>query len=220
MGFGLDSIFSAGVDLFQSERQLDRDADAADTAWRRGQENMGISNAFSAAEAQKAREFNERMSATAHQRQVEDLKGAGLNPLLSVNRGSAAAGPAASSATANAPTQAAAPRGSGLASAMAMERVNAEVDQTKELTKLTEEDWRLRKMDWNVRLADQRLRLQQTNTEEERTRAEKYNADILQSTAKGKALEGEIDEGDWGKFFRYLDRLRGSAGAYRDIRPR
>jgi len=218
--FGLDSIFSAGVDLFQSERQLDRDADAADTAWRRGQENLGISNAFSAAEAEKARAFNERMSASAHQREVNDLKAAGLNPMLSVNRGSSAAGPAASSASANAPTQAAAPKGSGIASAMALKRLNVETENTEMDTDLKRSDRNLRQVDYNVRLKDQDLRNQQIKTEEENTRAAKANAEILESSAVGKAREEEIDRGDWGAFFRYLDRLRGSAGAYRDIRPR
>lgn len=88
----------------------------------------GITTAFGVREARKNREFQERMSSTAHQREVEDLRRAGLNPALSATGGSGASTPSGAMADYSAMGDAI-PR--SVATALQVRQAEASIEQTR-----------------------------------------------------------------------------------------
>lgn len=87
-----------------------------DLDYARELELQSISNAFSASEAQKSRDFSERMSSSAYQRAMSDMKAVGLNPALVMSQGGAST---PSSASAIASSAHAGKSGQGLTSLIA-----------------------------------------------------------------------------------------------------
>lgn len=87
-------------------------------------------NKANAREARLNREFQDKLSRTAHQREVKDLRAAGLNPILSATGGSGASTPSGSQATQE-------NIGKGVTSALALRSQNAEIDNIKSSTQLT-----------------------------------------------------------------------------------
>lgn len=164
-------------------------------------ENMKDSWAFNQASSREQMAWQERMSNTAHQREVADLRAAGLNPILSVNHGGAST-PSGSSASSNViPMQNFTPQ--TISSAQAQERLNADLElikaqQAKTYAETLTELRRPSFVEAQTRTEDQRPGLVQEQAGQARAQANLADKQAVHEIGK-QALTDEMIQHERGK---------------------
>jgi len=86
---GLGSLFTNFTNKSNVEDTNRQNAANVAAQNAQSRENVQMTNQFNAEEAQRSRDYQERLSNSAYQRTMADMAKAGLNPILAYQKGGA-----------------------------------------------------------------------------------------------------------------------------------
>lgn len=176
-----------------------------------------LANRANAKMADKQMDFQEYMSNTAYQRSMEDMRLAGLNPMLAYSQGGASSPPGARAEMRDIVTPA-------VSSAVGVSRNQAEVALMKTGAEKNKADAQAAasqaflnyrkdetELQAQARLREEVKNLQWTNL------IMQENLTSAKAGAAGAKVEAEIDQTKYGQWLRYLQRLNPFTGGAKGV---
>ena len=194
-GFGGGDFVSSALGFAGQERTNRSNVKLAREQMKFQSRQADIDREFTDRMAREAEQFSERMSSTAYQRAVTDLKSAGINPMLAYMRGGSSS-PAGFAGTSKVPTGASAKLENSVTPALNAALKNQELKNLKQQQKTQKA----------VEL------LNEANTHSAVALANKTNTEnqLLKNKVPQSDIEAEIYRSSAGEIFKWLKELRGS----------